>query len=55
VSANLRSLSSSACVHGREAKWAGCAIDPCAARIKADHRAFEVALSLRAGKQQVNA
>jgi hypothetical protein len=54
VSANLRSLSSSACVHGREATSVGCVIDPCAPRIKADHRAFEVAPSLHAGKQQVN-
>ena len=33
VSANLRSLSSSACVHGREAKWAGSVIGPCAPRV----------------------
>src|SRR5882724_9415795 len=30
VCANLRSLSSSACVHGREAKSAGSVIGPCA-------------------------
>ena len=29
VSANLRSLASSACVHGRESKWAGSLIGPC--------------------------
>jgi hypothetical protein len=44
VSANLRSLSSSACVHGREAKWAGSVIGPCVPWAKANPRAFEVAL-----------
>src|ERR1700688_5165073 len=44
VSTNLRSLSSSACVHGREAKWAGSVIGPYAPRVKANHQAFEVAL-----------
>src|SRR3984957_21115195 len=29
VGANFRSLSSSACVHGRESKWAGSVIGPC--------------------------
>jgi hypothetical protein len=44
VSANLRSLSSSACVHGREAKCSGSVIGPRAPRVKANYRAFEVAL-----------
>jgi hypothetical protein len=44
VGANFRSLSSSACVHGREAKCAGSVISPRAPRVKANHRAFEVAL-----------
>jgi hypothetical protein len=36
VSANLRSLSSSACVHGREAKCSGSVIGPRAPRVKAN-------------------
>ena len=44
VSANLRSLSSSVCVHGREAKCPDSVIGPRAPRVKANHLAFEVAL-----------
>jgi hypothetical protein len=36
VSANLRSLSSSVCVHGREAKCSGSVIGPRAPRVKAN-------------------
>jgi hypothetical protein len=44
ASANFRRFSSSACVHGRESKWAGSVIGPRAPRVKANHPAFEVAL-----------
>ena len=37
VSAKLRSVSSSACVHGREAKCSGSVIGPRALRLKANH------------------
>src|ERR1700692_3712643 len=42
VSANLRSLSSSACVHGREAKCSDSVIGPCAPRVKSNHRVFKL-------------